>query len=401
MSIPKRKTNIKIYPQKENVERRKELLNEIIQNDTFFPDPILHDDLDRGMLDYVLEYFKVVSNGEQIPIIPKILTIQRWGEISSTWEYSDDDRNIKVPFISIVRKPDVQPGTNPSVQRTIPDRKTFYYHSVPTWNGNQKGFEIYKIPQPVAVDITYDVTIITTEIRDLNKFNKIVLEKFSSRQSYTKIKGHYIPIVLNNINDNSNVNNVEGRRFYVQTYNFTMLGLIVDEEEFEVVPGISRSILTTEFIGEKINKNVIQKKIDVNLATFISDGSRLLYSVGETINKLISVTVNGVLQTLNIDYYHIGGTSKITFGTSPTIDSKIVITYTKDKNGEYDIINETFIYDGTSSTFTLTKNIVDVVIITINGVLNENQDLYTFSENTITLNISLSNDDEIIITYIY
>lgn len=401
MSIPKRKTNIKIYPQKENVERRKELLNEIIQNDTFFPDPILHDDLDRGMLDYVLEYFKVVSNGEQIPIIPKILTIQRWGEISSTWEYSDDDRNIKVPFISIVRKPDVQPGTNPSVQRTIPDRKTFYYHSVPTWNGNQKGFEIYKIPQPVAVDITYDVTIITTEIRDLNKFNKIVLEKFSSRQSYTKIKGHYIPIVLNNINDNSNVNNVEGRRFYVQTYNFTMLGLIVDEEEFEVVPGISRSILTTEFIGEKINKNVIQKKIDVNLATFISDGSRLLYSVGETINKLISVTVNGVLQTLNTDYYHIGGTSKITFGTSPTIDSKIVITYTKDKNGEYDIINETFIYDGTSSTFTLTKNIVDVVIITINGVLNENQDLYTFSENTITLNISLSNDDEIIITYIY
>lgn len=401
MSIPKRKTNIKIYPQKENVERRKELLNEIIQNDTFFPDPILHDDLDRGMLDYVLEYFKVVSNGEQIPIIPKILTIQRWGEISSTWEYSDDDRNIKIPFISIVRKPDVQPGTNPSVQRTIPDRKTFYYHSVPTWNGNQKGFEIYKIPQPVAVDITYDVTIITTEIRDLNKFNKIVLEKFSSRQSYTKIKGHYIPIVLNNLNDNSNVNNVEGRRFYVQTYNFTMLGLIVDEEEFEVVPGISRSILTTEFIGEKINKNVIQKKIDVNLATFISDGSRLLYSVGETINKLISVTVNGVLQTLNTDYYHIGGTSKITFDTSPTIDSKIVITYTKDKNGEYDIINETFIYDGTSSTFTLTKNIVDVVIITINGVLNENQDLYTFSENTITLNISLSNDDEIIITYIY
>lgn len=401
MSIPKRKTNIKVYPQKENVERRKELLNEIIQNDTFFPDPILHDDLDRGMLDYILEYFNVVSNGEQIPIIPKILTIQRWGEISSTWEYSDDDRNIKIPFISIVRKPDVQPGTNPSVQRTIPDRKTFYYHSVPTWNGNQKGFEIYKIPQPVAVDITYDVTIITTEIRDLNKFNKIVLEKFSSRQSYTKIKGHYIPIILNNVTDNSNINNIEGRRFYVQTYNFTMLGLIVDEEEFEVVPGISRSILTTEFISEKINKNVIQKKIDVNLATFISDGSRLLYSVGETINNLISVTVNGVLQTLNTDYYHIGGTSKITFDTSPTIDSKIVITYTKDKNGEYDIINETFIYDGTSSTFTLTKNIVDVVIITINGVLNENQDLYTFSENTITLNISLSNDDEIIITYIY
>lgn len=258
MSLPKRKNNIKVYKENELTERRNEMLNQIIKSDTFLPESVLHDDLDKGMLEYVMKNFIVISNGEQIPIIPKILTIQRWGEISETWSYSDDDHNIKVPFISIVRKPDVQPGTNPSIQRTIPDRRTFYYHSVPTWDGNQKGFDIYKIPQPIAVDISYDITIITSEIRDLNRLNKIILQNFSSRQSYTIVKGHYIPIILDRINDNSNINNLDGRRYYNQTYSFTILGLLVDEEEFEVVPGITRTILLSE-----INNQIVKRESNI------------------------------------------------------------------------------------------------------------------------------------------
>jgi len=173
MSLPKRKNDIKVYKQNELTGRREELLNKIIKNDTFLPESVLHDDLDRGMLDFSLKNFVVVSNGEKIPVIPRILTIQRWGEISNSWEYIDDDNNIKVPFVSIVRKPDAQPGTNPSVQRTIPDRKTFYYHSNPTWNGIKKGFDIYKIPQPVAVDLSYEVTIITTKQEG---FGKVFIE---------------------------------------------------------------------------------------------------------------------------------------------------------------------------------------------------------------------------------
>jgi hypothetical protein len=109
-----------------------------------------------------------------IPIIDKILTVQRWGEFTQTWTFTNDDGNIELPFVAIVRKPDVQPGTNPSVQRTIPDRHQFYYSSVPTWNGTTMGADIYKIPQPVPVDITYDVTIICNKFRDVNKFSKIV-----------------------------------------------------------------------------------------------------------------------------------------------------------------------------------------------------------------------------------
>ena len=190
------------------MERRQELLDRITKSDSYLPDSILHDDLDGGMLDFVKNNFVVVSDGNKIPIIPKILTIQRWGEFANNWEFSNDDGNVELPFIAVIRKPDVQPGTNPVTQRTIPDRRTFHYATVPTWNGTQVGADIYKMPQPVAIDITFEVTIVCNKFRDLNKFNKIVLQKFSSRQAYTSVKGHYIPIILDGIEDNSPVDTI-------------------------------------------------------------------------------------------------------------------------------------------------------------------------------------------------
>ena len=204
MSTPKRKNNINVYNKvtelgKDVIDNRQSLLDRITKSDSFLPDSLFHDDLDMGMLDFIKQNFIITSDGEQIPIIPKILTLQRWGEFTSNWQFSDDDGNVKLPFIAVVRRPEVQPGTNPVTQRTIPDRKLFYYASVPTWDGTRKGSDIYKIPQPVAVDISFEVTIVCTKFRDLNKFNKKVLQKFSSRQSYASIKGHYIPIILDTI----------------------------------------------------------------------------------------------------------------------------------------------------------------------------------------------------------
>ena len=69
----------------------------------------------------------------------------------------------------------------------IPNRKMYYYMEVPTWDGNRKGADIYKIPQPVPADFKYTVAIICNRMRELNVLNKTILQKFSSRQSYTQI----------------------------------------------------------------------------------------------------------------------------------------------------------------------------------------------------------------------
>ncbi len=386
MAIPKRKNNINVYETEESrpgqkiINRRQELLDRITKSDSYLPDSILHDDLDMGMLEYVKNNFVVNSDGERIPIIPKILTIQRWSEFSNNWQFSDDDGNVKLPFIAVIRKPEVQPGTNPVTQRTIPDRRTFHYASVPTWDGNQLGADVYKIPQPVAVDISFEVTIVCTKFRDLNKFNKIVLQKFSSRQSYTSVKGHYIPIVLDSIDDGTPMDSLEGRRFYIQNYKFTMLGLLVDSDEFEVKPAISRFLLMNEFIqSNNVQKKYINKTIEIIVATFIGDGVQTMFGVGETIGILYNVTTNGLVQDKNIDYYHVSSTSKITFAQAPSEGDMITIRYSRSKNNTFIdsygkpvlVDNQNFTYNGSTLTFILQNAISDIITLDINGLVEE------------------------------
>jgi hypothetical protein len=418
MGIPKRKNNIDVYSgAKETVqgrqvmERRQELLDRITKSDSYLPDSILHDDLDSGMLDFIKKNFVVVSDGSQIPIIPKILTIQRWGEFANNWSFSNDDGNVELPFIAVIRKPDVQPGTNPVTQRTIPDRRTFHYATVPTWNGTQVGADIYKMPQPVAIDITFEVTIVCNKFRDLNKFNKIVLQKFSSRQAYTSVKGHYIPIILEGIEDNSPVDTIDGRRFYIQNYKFIMLGILIDSEEFEVKPAISRFFLMNEFIKEKpLSKKYINKLIDITIVSLPADGLQTQFSVGESIGTLFNVSINGLVQERDVDYFHVAFTSKITFAEAPLEGSVITITYYKGRNSVIidtygsvlQVSTEYFPYDGSTLSFTLMNSINSIVSIDINGLLQEEGVGFNVSgSQQITLGGAPVIGSRIGVTYIY
>ena len=233
------KPTLPLVPKKVLSERREQLLEYIKEDGTYLPKSVLHADLDRGMLDFVKTELEVVTAGKVVPLLDIIITTQNWTQYLETWQFVDLDYNAAPPFITVVRTPEVKYGTNPSLQYTIPNRKQFYYASVPTWNGNEQGMDIYTIPQPVPVDITYSVKIICNRMRELNQLNKIVMQTFSSRQAYTFIKGQYVPIILNNVSDESQMS-MESRKYYVQSYEFTMLGYLIDEEEFEVKPAIQR-----------------------------------------------------------------------------------------------------------------------------------------------------------------
>ena len=385
MTYP-RKNNISVYgttgtepSAKENLARRQELLERITKSDTYMPDSILHDDLDMGMLEFVKSNLKVISDGAQIPVIPKILTVRRWSEIANTWTFADEDGNMKIPFIGVVRRPDVQPGTNPVIQRTIPDRRTFHYATIPTWDGTQMGADVYKMPQPVAIDIGFEVTIVCDEFRDLNRLNKVVLQKFSSRQAYTTVKGHYIPIIMERISDSSPIDALENRRFYIQTYEFTMLGFLIDTEEFEVKPAISRLLLMTEFVGTKnYQKKFLNKSIETKTVTFIADGMQTSFSVGETIGFLFFVAINGLIQERDIDYYWLGQTSKITFVTAPITGSIITVSYYAGRSNVFQdaygnllfLETENFVFTG-DLTFTVLNEIHSVIYVEINGLVDE------------------------------
>ena len=288
MPLPKQVIpTLPLVPKKTLSARREQLLEYINKDGTYLPKSVLHADLDRGMLDFVKNDLKVVTGGKTVPMVDIILTTQNWSQYVETATFVNLDYNVEPPFITVVRSPEVKYGTNPSLQYTIPNRKQFYYASVPTWNGNEQGMDIYTIPQPVPVDINYSVKIVCNRMRELNQLNKIILQKFSSRQAYTFIKGQYVPIIMNNIADESQMT-MDARKYYVQSYDFTMLGYLIDEEEFQVKPAIARVAQIMELDNSTLSKK--RKKFPENPDEFLSN---FQYVVGNnTLSEFIDFTAD-------------------------------------------------------------------------------------------------------------
>ena len=280
--------------------RREQLLEKINKDGTYLPKSILHADLDGGMLNFVQNDLQTIVDGQVIPMVDIIITSQNWSQFTETWNFQDLDSNVSPPFITVVRNPEVKFGTNPATIYNIPNRKQYFYAQVPTWDGNRNGMDIYKIPQPVPVDITYSVKIICNRMRELNALNKNILEMFASRQAYTTIKGHYIPIIMNNITDES-VMNIDKRKYYIQSYDFTMLGFLIDENEFEVAPAVSRVLTVIEFEKESFTRGRRKNIADESTVT------NFLFVTGNNIlSQIFDYTVDLNLgDTTNIESYDV------------------------------------------------------------------------------------------------
>lgn len=256
------RTNININPGKIGPERRQEILDDISDKGTFLPRGVSEEDMDEGFIEYVNNDLKLTIDGNKVPVI--FLTIQRWSEFSKTWQFTDQYKDIQLPFITIVRQPDIQQGQNQAGLWNIPGNRTYTYMKVPTWDGIRKGVDLYKVPQPTPVDITYEVRLFTNRLRDLNRFNSLIQRTFQSKQSYLGIKGHPMPVHLEAISDESNIDDFENRRFYVQLFEMKLLGYILDENDFEVVPTLNRVYSFIELDESRLFRDVIFEPIVIS-----------------------------------------------------------------------------------------------------------------------------------------
>ena len=341
MGLPKKiKKDLSLIPKKTLLPRRHEIADMISEDGTYLPKSLLHADLDRGFLDFVKDGLKTVVEGKTVPMVDVLITTQNWAQFVETWNFENIDKNVEPPFITVIRTPEVKYGSNPAVMYNIPNRRLYYYAKVPTWDGQRHGMDIYKIPQPVPVDIKYTVAIVCNRMRELNKFNQIVLEKFSSRQSYQTIKGHYIPIVNDDISDES-IMDLEKRKVYIQKYTFTMMGFLIDEDEFEVQPAVTRifQIYETE---SKIKKRKPKKEVPNSPQTATFTYSDIDVEKEETFHYTVNMrfmdseNVDSYSVFINGDYYgddvvvilvNSGDVIKITINKdNPSEQSSIVFT---------------------------------------------------------------------------
>jgi len=288
------------------------IANYLKDNKNNLPRGIDHADLDNGFVEWVNKDLGVVVDGEKIPV--SFLTAQRWTEFTRNWQNSDKYKNIKIPFISVVRNPDAQPGTNPADFK-IPVRKDFPYMTIQTWDGNKKGANVYTMPQPVGIDLTYNVRFFTYRMNELNVLNQKVLTTFASAQAYVNIKGHYFPIMLETIGDESTIDDIDGKRYYVQTYELRMMAYLLNEEEFKIKPALERAIMSYEVqdkapkVVTKIIKDQSQNDKTINLViqflpgspttvTFQADTLANFTSIQTSNVSDVTIYVNGIAVTL-------------------------------------------------------------------------------------------------------
>ena len=250
-AVPKGfKKNINFINQHIGFERRQDILDDIADKGTFLPRGISYEDVDQRFVEFIDKDLEIIIDNEKVPVI--FLTLQRWSEFSKTWQFSDKFKNIKMPFITVVRQPNPQVGTNQAGLYNIPGRQNYTYIKVPTFESDRRGVDTYKIPQPVSVDFLYEVRLFCNRMRDLNKLNFKVQQAFQSIQYYVRVNGHPMPIVLENIGDESNIDDFENK----------LIGYIQDADQFEVIPSINRAMMVLEVndkIVPKMNFEIIKR----------------------------------------------------------------------------------------------------------------------------------------------
>jgi hypothetical protein len=308
MGLPKKsvKPTIPLNYPKTLLPRREEIKDMITKDGTYLPKSLLHADLDRGFLDFVKEKIQFTSEGKKIPVVDILITTQNWSQFVETWDFQNIDKNLEPPFLTIIRNPDVK--LNDKRRYNIPNNRMYYYMEVPTWDGNRKGANIYKIPQPIPVDIKYTVALVCNRMREVNKLNQTIMNLFASYEAYQVINGHYIPIVNESFTDES-VMDLESRKYYINKYEFTLHGFLIDEEQFEVYPALNRTIQMFEVDSRPVKRpQKKQQPPELESITFTYENglTTLERSFFYTCNLLFQNTVNVSSFSVYINDQYVG-----------------------------------------------------------------------------------------------
>ena len=219
-------------------ERIEELMRLTDVKTKYLPRTVRFEDIDDNLYEYVnSEKMKAIIDGDEVPTF--YLDNDRWGEFSKTWKFMDDDKNVPTPYIT-VRRIDKQPGTRLGTKYRVPQPRKFRYVNIPIMDNGELIYLLMKMPQPINVDLVYEVALFTKYRVDVNEYDEQVLRNFASRQDYLFIKGNPMPLHFEGFAESNPIENIDGDRFFVSKYALKVLGFIQDEKEFEIVKSLRK-----------------------------------------------------------------------------------------------------------------------------------------------------------------
>jgi hypothetical protein len=102
---------------------------------------------------------------------------------------------------------------------------------------------------------------------------------------------------------------VEKRKYYIQSYTFTMLGFLIDENEFEVTPAVSRVLSVVEFdtqVQRKGRRFELENSNTNELSLLFVEGNNTLSEIiryNTNLNLVKSKNISEYDVFINNDYY--------------------------------------------------------------------------------------------------
>lgn len=249
------KNIIKLKRNVEGKERRENLAKEVLKDNTPLPKPLEYEDIDKEFERWVREDLDISFEEQKLPTY-LMLSNQRFSEYMQTWQNVDDKKNLILNFKTITRENNPKAGTIVGDTRNIPGNIDFLMKRVQAVDkSGHRYFIDYRVKQPISIDLIYTVSIFTNKYQLLNDFNMIMNEKFSAIDCYIRPNGHFIPMKLTDISDESEYN-IDDRRFYSQSYLITVMAYIMPKDSFRVV---EQPMMILEcFDGEVKSKTVIE-----------------------------------------------------------------------------------------------------------------------------------------------
>lgn len=207
--------------------------NKILDKAPIIPKPLEYDDIDKAVFEFVDEKIDIAIDGKLIPTFT-LYSNQRFSEYSQTWQHTDENGNLYLNFKLLNRDKDPSFGGNQGELWNIPGnrRYTILQREVLDDNGTES-YEVYSMRQPFAVDLSYTITFITTNVEYLNIFNQKINKLFSARQYYVRPNGHFVPMVIDEISDETSYS-ISDRKFFVQSVTIKLMAYIIEEDDFEV-----------------------------------------------------------------------------------------------------------------------------------------------------------------------
>ena len=226
--------------------RRQNLVKETLKDNTPLPKPVEYKDIDEEFRRWVDEDLSISFEGERVPTF-MLLSNQRFTEYLQSWGSVDEKKNFILNFKAITRENNPKLGSLNGQTRNIPGDITFLMKRVKAVDkAGRRYFIDYKVKQPLPMDFSYTISLVTNKYELLNKFNMMVNEKFKAIDCYIRPNGHFMPMKLNDISDESEYS-IDNRQFYSQSYNIIVMGYIMPEDSFSVEEIPSLKI----YFGEK------------------------------------------------------------------------------------------------------------------------------------------------------